>query len=122
MISSKKFLNEFSEKNKKGYNNQNDTVKTDIDEFMSEDKILNDFKEQLLNVIANMTSKKFETFSRTLLIKMGVKFIDIGVQISNDGGIDGYGYHKDLNDFKRTRAIIQCKRYNTGPVIEPDIN
>lgn len=89
---------------------------------MSEDQILNDFKEKLLNAIANMSPKKIEDFSRTLLTKMGVEFTNKGVQISNDGGIDGYGYHKDLDDFRTTRVVIQCKRYNIRPVTEPDIN
>ena len=41
---------------------------------------------------------------------------------SNDGGIDGYGYHIDANDFRTTRVVIQCKRYNVAPVTEPEIN
>ena len=53
---------------------------------------------------------------------MGVQFTDKGVKISNDGGIDGYGYHTDDDDFRTTRVVIQCKRYNTAPVSEPDIN
>ena len=53
---------------------------------------------------------------------MGVEFTEKGVQISNDGGIDGYGYHTDLNDFRTTRVVIQCKRYNSTPVSEPEIN
>ena len=82
----------------------------------------NDFKENLLNAIARMSPKKFEAFSRSLLTKMSVEFTNQGVQISNDGGIDGYGYHKDLDDFRTTRVVNQCKRYNVGPVTEPDIN
>ena len=53
---------------------------------------------------------------------MGVEFTEKGVQISNDGGIDGYGYHIDDNDFRTTRVVIQCKRYNVAPVTEPEIN
>lgn len=117
MIPSKKFWNELSEKNKNQHNSE-----TSVDESMSEDQILNDFKEKLLNSIAKMSPKKFEAFSRALLTKMGVEFTNKGVQISNDGGIDGYGYHRDLDDFRTTRVVIQCKRYNGGPVTEPDIN
>lgn len=69
-----------------------------------------------------MSPKKFEQFSRALLTKMGVQFTDKGIKISNDGGIDGYGYHTDDDDFRTTRVVIQCKRYNTAPVSEPDIN
>ena len=45
-----------------------------------------------------------------------------GVSISNDGGIDGYGYHIDVDDFRISRVVIQCKRYNVSPVGEPNIN
>ena len=69
-----------------------------------------------------MSPRKFEVFSRALLNRMGVEFTEKGVQISNDGGIDGYGYHTDSNDFRTTRVVIQCKRYNTSPVTEPEIN
>ena len=120
MIPAKKFWNELSKKNKK--NEENKAIENDVDESMSEDRILNDFKENLLRAIANMSPKKFEAFSRALLTKMGVEFTNKGVQISNDGGIDGYGYHRDQDDFRTTRVVIQCKRYNTGPVTEPDIN
>ena len=80
------------------------------------------FKETLLSAISKMSPKKFEAFSRALLNRMGVEFTQKGVQISNDGGIDGYGYHTDANDFRTTRVVIQCKRYNTSPVTEPEIN
>ncbi len=123
MIPAKSFWNELSEKNKKNNSHSQEVVEnSEVDESMSEDQILNDFKEKLLNAIANMSPKKFEAFSRALLTKMGVEFTNKGIQISNDGGIDGYGYHKDLDDFRTTRVVIQCKRYNTGPVTEPDIN
>lgn len=69
-----------------------------------------DFKEKLLNAISNMTPKKFELFSRALLSKMGVEFTQIGTQISNDGGIDGYGYCR-TDDFRTSRVVIQCKRW-----------
>lgn len=87
-----------------------------------EDDVLDDVKVKLQSTIANMSPKKFEQFSRALLTKMGVQFTDKGVKVSNDGGIDGYGYHTDDDDFRTTRVVIQCKRYNTAPVSEPDIN
>ena len=120
MIPTKKIWNELSKKNKK--NEENKALENDVDESMSDDRILNDFKESLLQAIVNMSLKKFEAFSRALLTKMGVEFTNKGVQISNDGGIDGYGYHRDKDDFRATRVVIECKRYNTGPVTEPDIN
>lgn len=92
------------------------------DDISLEDKYNKDFEDALLDAIAKMSPKKFELFSRKLLSKMGVDFTEKGVQISNDGGIDGYGYHRDSSDFRTTRVVIQCKRYNTAPVSEPDIN
>lgn len=88
----------------------------------SEDELLDDFKVKLQSAIANMSPSKFEQFSRALLTKMGVQFTNKGIQISNDGGIDGYGYHIDDDDFRTTRVVIQCKRFNVNPVSEPDIN
>ena len=94
----------------------------DDEEAPPEEKIKDDFRDKLLGAIAKMSPKKFEAFSRALLTRMGVEFTEVGVQISNDGGIDGYGYHTDVNDFRTTRVVIQCKRYNTSPVREPEIN
>ncbi len=102
--------------------------KTDFDigdseeETSPEEKIIEDFNEALLAAIAKMSPKKFEAFSRALLNRMGVEFTEKGVQVSNDGGIDGYGYHVDVDDFRTTRVVIQCKRYNSGAVSEPAIN
>lgn len=118
MEPSKKFWEELRQNNKKD--------KADIaeneEEPQAEEKIKDDFKESLLTAIAKMSPKKFEAFSRALLNRMGVEFTEKGVQISNDGGIDGYGYHTDANDFRTTRVVIQCKRYNAAPVSEPEIN
>ena len=99
-----------------------DEIEKDHEEVQSEEKIKDDFKDTLLAAIAKMPPKKFEAFSRALLNRMGVEFTEKGVQISNDGGIDGYGYHIDANDFRTTRVVIQCKRYNSAPVSEPEIN
>lgn len=87
-----------------------------------EEKIIEDFNETLLAAIAKMSPKKFEAFSRALLNRMGVEFTEKGVQVSNDGGIDGYGYRVDVDDFRTTRVMIQCKRYNSGAVSESAIN
>lgn len=86
------------------------------------EEVLDDFKVKLQDAIAKMSPAKFEQFSRALLTKMGVQFTNQGVQVSNDGGIDGYGYHIDDADFRTTRVVIQCKRYNVSAVGEPDIN
>lgn len=92
------------------------------EETGQEEQYREDFKNRLLDAIAKMSPKKFEQFSRQLIGKMGVEFTSTGVQISNDGGIDGYGYHRDLDDFRTTRVVIQCKRYNTGDVGSTEID
>ena len=117
------YWQELSSKNKKD-NKVDMEVNDEIDEDSksSEDDVLDDVKIKLQSAITNMSPKKFEQFSRALLTKMGVQFTDKGVQISNDGGIDGYGYHIDDDDFRTTRVVIQCKRYNAGAVSEPEIN
>lgn len=115
--------NEIMKFSRNYYNNINKSeTKAGEEEIRTEDKIKDDFKETLLSAIAKMSPKKFEAFSRSLLNRMGVEFTETGVQVSNDGGIDGYGYHIDTNDFRTTRVIIQCKRYNISPVSEPEIN
>lgn len=116
---SKKHWEQLSQNNKK---NKVADISDNEEEMQEEEKIKDDFKEKLLAAIAKMTPKKFEVFSRALLNRMGVEFTEKGVQISNDGGIDGYGYHTDTNDFRTTRVVIQCKRYNVAPVREPEIN
>lgn len=117
---SKKHWNNLSKANKLR-NKMTNTAESE-EESNFEDKILDDFKEKLLKAVAKMSPKKFEAFGRALLNKMGVEFTDKAVQISGDGGIDGYGYHIDENDFRTTRVVIQCKRYNVSPVTEPEIN
>lgn len=116
---SKKHWEELSQNNKK---NKIVDISDNEEEPEEEEKIKDDFKEKLLAAISKMSPKKFEAFSRALLNRMGVEFTEKGVQISNDGGIDGYGYHTDVNDFRTTRVVIQCKRYNVAPVREPEIN
>lgn len=111
---------ELSKTNKEKLDNSK--IAESEEESVAEDKIADEFKDKLLKAIANMSPKKFESFSRALLTKMGVEFSNIGVQVSNDDGIDGYGYHIDQNDFRTTRVVIQCKRYNSGAVTEPEIN
>ena len=79
-----------------------------------------EFREKLLNAIERMSPAKFEMFSRALLNKMGIEFTEIGTQLSNDGGIDGYGYCR-TDDFRTSRVVIQCKRWQ-GNVGAPEIN
>lgn len=118
------YWEEHSAKNaeKKANATSQEPAEEDTNENTDKDDILDEFKVKLQSAIANMSPAKFEQFSRALLTKMGVQFTNKGVQISNDGGIDGYGYHIDEEDFRTTRVVIQCKRFNAGPVREPEIN
>ena len=120
---SSKCWEELSNKNK-GTKKPGEQTKEEIveSEVGLEDKYNRDFKNRLLKSIAEMSPKKFEVFSRKLLSEMGVEFTEKGVQVSNDCGIDGYGYHRDMSDFRTTRVVIQCKRYNSSSVGEPEIN
>lgn len=116
---SKKHWEELS----KGRKKKDFDIDDSEEESGAEDKLIEEFERKLLDAIAGMSPKKFEAFSRALLNKMGVEFDAVkGVQVSNDGGIDGYGYHIDRNDFRTTRVVVQCKRYNAGPVSGPAIN
>ena len=118
----------WEESSKKNKNKKKETDNLEIGEddesenSSTESELLDDFNVKLQDAIAKMSPAKFEQFSRALLTKMGVQFTNKGVQISNDGGIDGYGYHIDTDDFRTTRVVIQCKRFNAAPVSEPEIN
>lgn len=114
------YWEEKSAKNKE--KNSINSKESDEENSTNAEDVLDEVKVKLQSAIANMSPKKFEQFSRALLTKMGVQFTDKGIKISNDGGIDGYGYHTDDDDFRTTRVVIQCKRYNSSPVSEPDIN
>lgn len=117
------YWEEHSAKNKNKKNKNSNIYEEEESENSSNDsELVDDFNVKLQNAIANMSPAKFEQFSRALLTKMGVQFTNKGVQISNDGGIDGYGYHIDADDFRTTRVVVQCKRFNVAPVSEPEIN
>lgn len=77
---------------------------------------------KILELIKNFSPKKFESFSRGLLTKMGIIFDNQkGIMMSNDHGIDGYGIFES-DDFRTNKVVIQCKRYTQGCVGEPDID
>ena len=80
------------------------------------------WKSQLLIQLKKFDPGKFESFSRLLIAKMGVS-IDKhrGIVRSGDHGIDGFGYFTS-DEFRTSRVAIQCKRYTTGAVSEPEID
>lgn len=93
------------------HNNEKQKKRDDEEaENAAESEYAHDFREKLLTAIGKMSPKKFELFSRALLNKMGIEFTETGTQLSNDGGIDGYGYCR-TDDFRTSRVVIQCKRW-----------
>lgn len=76
-----------------------------------------DWHQELQAAINGLTPTKFEEFCRQLVKKMGVDIDEkIGVNISGDGGIDGYGYLTN-DDFRTTRVAIQAKRWNLNNTV-----
>lgn len=91
---------------------------TAIDE---QDTADNEWKAQLLDQVKSFSPAKFESFSRLLISKMGVKIDKVkGVKLSGDHGIDGFGYFRS-DEFRTARVAIQCKRYTSGSVGESEI-
>lgn len=110
-------------KNKKN-KAENIEVTTKVEEEKQEDDLLDreTLQVKLLDMIKQFTPKKFESFSRKLLSKMGIAFDnEKGVMMSNDHGIDGYGIFES-NEFRTNKVVIQCKRYTEGHIGEPEID
>lgn len=81
-----------------------------------------DWKVTVLEQIKQFSPKKFESFSRLLMNKMGVQLDrEKGTVMSADHGIDGYGYFES-DEFRTARVVIQCKRFTKNNVSEPEID
>lgn len=109
--------------NKKDKNN-NEIVENVVEAEKKEDDLVDaeSLQVKLLDLIKKFSPKKFESFSRKLLSKMGIAFDNQkGVMMSNDHGIDGYGIFES-DEFRTNKVVIQCKRYTEGCVGEPDID
>lgn len=121
-VSDKYWKDKHKEEYQAAKKQEEDGDTTKLDKSSAQEIYNEKLKEKILDAIAKMSPGKFEAFSRALLKEMGVNFTDKGINISNDGGIDGFGYHRDSNDFRTTRVVIQCKRYNSGDVSSPEID
>lgn len=76
-----------------------------------------DYEEKAFYDILKAVSKKFEfEYPDDKMIELS-KRIKLIVDDKSR-----YGYHVDADDFRTTRVVIQCKRFNSNPVSEPDIN
>lgn len=126
-----KIANYWDKKNKLRYqknkakNKSNNSEKVDesesVDASDEQDTAENNWKTQLLDQIKKFSPAKFESFSRLLISKMGVKIDKVkGVKLSGDHGIDGFGYFRS-DEFRTSRVAIQCKRYTSGSVGESEI-
>ncbi|MBB1062290.1 restriction endonuclease [Limosilactobacillus fastidiosus] len=97
---------------------ENDKVESDDIELADEP-----WRTKLLKALSNLSPAKFELFCRALVRKMSVDIDEnIGVKLSGDGGIDGYGY-MTTNDFRTTRVAIQAKKWNPNHFVSsPEID
>lgn len=97
------------------------SLNDEIDNSNSDEDTDETWRAELLDALAKMSPKKFELFSRGLLIHMGVDLDDnIGVRYVGDGGLDGFGYITS-DDFRTTRVALQAKRWD-GKVSAPEID
>ncbi len=107
---------------KKAAKNNNDDQDQSDEETINESYRDDIWRAELKQKLIEMNPYKFELFCRGLLKKMGIAIDDEkGIQKSNDGGIDGYGYSINAN-YRTERVALQCKRYNEGPVSSRCIN
>lgn len=82
----------------------------------SQDLLDDKWRSELKQKLVEMDPYKFEIFCRGLLKKMGISIDkEKGIQKSNDGGIDGYGYSLSAN-YRTERVALQCKRFREGQV------
>lgn len=98
-------------------------VELDAQSEDQEDTDSNNWRTKLLDALENLTPAKFEMFCRALIKKMNVNVDEsIGVKLSGDGGLDGYGY-LTTSDFRTTRVAIQAKRWATNHLVSsPEID
>lgn len=125
-----KINNFWKQTHKENVNNKIKTENTDIPQKIEEEKDEDEddlldrdaLQVRLLEMIKKFSPKKFESFSRNLLSKMGIVFDnEKGVMMSNDHGIDGYGIFES-DEFRTNKVVIQCKRYTDGHIGEPEID
>lgn len=94
---------------------------TETDESMVEDDPADDWRSTLQTALMAISPAKFELFARRLVQAMGVDLDEkIGVKLSGDGGLDGFGY-LTTDDFRTARVAIQAKRWSSM-VPSPEID
>ena len=84
---------------------------SDAEENFIKDEEDQKWEQELITALKSFTPQKFEIFSRALVRAMGVDIDEkIGVKVSGDGGLDGFGY-VTAGDFRTSRVAIQAKRW-----------
>ncbi|WP_137596696.1 restriction endonuclease [Paucilactobacillus kaifaensis] len=109
-------------KNKKTKTKKKKSIQTvSIPSGLDNDSQVDEWRGQLAEALSKFTPGKFELFARALVKNMGVAIDEkIGVKLTGDDGLDGYGY-LTTDDFRTTRVAIQAKRWN-GLVSAPEID
>ena len=96
----------------------------DIEEVITVDEkeiVEDQWRDELIRKLKKFSPAKFEMFARKLVSKMNIEMDEkIGIQVSNDGGLDGFGYITS-DDFRTARVAIQAKRWE-GNVPSPEID
>ena len=107
--------------NKEMKREKNDTNFEEV-VIVDEEEIVEDqWRVELIEKLKNFSPAKFEMFARKLVSKMNIEMDEkIGIQVSNDGGLDGFGYITS-DDFRTARVAIQAKRWE-GNVPSPEID
>lgn len=86
-----------------------------------DDDPADNWRLDLQNALLRISPAKFELFARRLVKAMGVDLDEkIGVKLSGDGGLDGFGY-LTTDDFRTARVAIQAKRWSSM-VPSPEID
>ena len=115
----------WKEKNKKNLKKKQITIDDPTAGITNEEDAAGDsdnWKTDLIENLKDFSPRKFESFSRLLISKMGILVDDKrGKIMSRDHGIDGFGYFES-DEFRTSRVAIQAKRYTENAVSEPEID
>ena len=107
--------------NKEIKREKNDTNFEEVVTVDEKEIVEDQWRDELIGKLKKFSPAKFEMFARKLVAKMNVEMDEkIGVQVSNDGGLDGFGYITS-DDFRTARVAIQAKRWE-GNVPSPEVD
>lgn len=93
------------EKDKRNKKTSQDTSETDLEK----EEIIEDWKEEIRNLLYSISPSQFERLTQRLLRESGFTQVEVTGK-SGDGGIDGKGIIK-IGGLISFHAMFQCKRY-----------